>query len=82
MEALIGRILISGICGRIPRNGGGGLWSEYEDMKDEHLKNLVEDDEEEEERLECFECGYRWTPRRDDPAQCPRCSSRDWKHGG
>ena len=29
--------------------------------------------------LECVCCGYRWVPRCDSPAACPRCFRRDWR---
>ena len=29
--------------------------------------------------LECARCGYRWQPRCDSPAACPRCFRRDWR---
>ena len=29
--------------------------------------------------LECARCGYRWLPRCDSPAACPRCFRRDWR---
>lgn len=29
--------------------------------------------------LECFKCGYKWTPRLPKPPKmCPSCKSRDW----
>ena len=29
-------------------------------------------------KLECRKCGHKWTPRRDDVRQCPKCKSVRW----
>ena len=26
----------------------------------------------------CMKCGYEWTPKVDDPKECPECKSRYW----
>jgi len=36
-------------------------------------------------RLKCArpECGWEWTPRVDDPVECPNCKARrHGRHGG
>jgi Zn finger protein HypA/HybF involved in hydrogenase expression len=32
----------------------------------------------ENKQLECMRCGFRWTPRKTDVRQCPRCKSAYW----
>jgi len=61
------------------------LWewysNEIEPNKDKTRKELREqkkNKKKEEERVSCSKCGYQWTPRKDTPARCPSCSSRNW----
>lgn len=29
--------------------------------------------------VSCAKCGHAWLPRTQNPAECPRCKSRNWK---
>jgi predicted Zn-ribbon and HTH transcriptional regulator len=32
-------------------------------------------------RIECKRCGYKWTPRKVDIRQCPKCKTAYWEIG-
>lgn len=56
------------------RNGfqddlGKEKWGDIVEKKKENKKK---------EQLKCNKCGYKWTPKTENPAQCPKCSSRKW----
>ncbi len=39
---------------------------------------IDEDKKEDKDKLECNDCGYNWSPRTENPAQSPKCGSREW----